>query len=318
MNFIEKLKFNLEQLNQKEGIKKVLIVDGNDSRSIEAALQIKKSGLVMPILLLENNMDTQGVEKYVMNSEKQQEFANLFFEWRKGKETIEAAEKAMKTRPFYAMMMLKLNQVNAVVGGLEYTTGDMLRAAFKVIGPKKNVKTISSAMIMHKNEDMFIFSDISVNVKPNAEQLTEIGLNASEFAQSLGMDPKVAFLSFSTNKSAITEETKLSSDATDLFNKKSEIKAIGEVQFDAAFDEQIRNSKYKKESFTGKANVYVFPTLDSGNIGYKIAQRLGNYGAIGPIITGIQMPVNDLSRGALVEDVYNTILITALQTKGEN
>lgn len=317
MGFINILEQRLKALNSTEELKKILIIDGDDPRALSAALDLKKNNLVDPILLLETARDTQGVSSIVMNEKQQEIFAKKYFEMRKGKETMEAATKAFKTRPFYASMLLKEAKVDGVVGGLIYTTADILRAAFKVVGAREGIKTISSAVVVANEEQVYIFSDISVNVKPNSEQLAEIGVNAAEFAKSLGIEPTIAFLSFSTDGSAVTEESKLVANATNIFNSKNPtIPAIGEVQFDAALDLKVRKSKYLKPSFATPSNVFIFPDLNAGNIGYKIAQRLGGFEAIGPIITGISMPINDLSRGATTIDVYGTVLMTALQAKG--
>lgn len=317
MNFIKSVENTLKDFNSKNKIKKILIIDGDDTRSLAAGKLLKSSGLVEPVLLLESPIDSEGLETIVMDQETQAQFAQKFFEARKGKETLEAAQKALTTKPFFAMMLLKEQMVDGVIGGLKYTTGDILRAAFKVIGPKPGVKTISSVMIMHKGEEKFFFSDISVNVAPTAEQLAEIAKNAVDFAKAWTPQPTVAFLSFSTAGSAVTPETVKVKEATDIYNTNNslEIPAIGEIQFDAALDLSVRASKYKQPNFDSVPNVLVFPDLNAGNIGYKIAQRLGEFGAVGPIITGVNAPINDLSRGATVEDIYTTALITAIQTQ---
>lgn len=308
---------NLVLSNQKlSGVKKILIFDGKDPRAIKAAKNLKSQGLVHPILLSETQFDSEGVELEVLSEEKIQLFAKEFFEFRKGKETEEGALKAMKTLPFYACMLLRKGLVDGVIGGLEFPTADILRAAFKVIGPVKGIKTISSVMIMHKNNEKFIFSDISVNISPSSEQLAEIGHNATLFAKNLGFNPNVAFLSFSTSGSGKSLEAEAVETATKLYNENASTKALGEIQFDAAMDLEIRKAKYKGEMNLDPVNVLIFPNLNAGNIGYKIAQRLGGFGAIGPIITGIAKPINDLSRGSTVEDIFNTALITALQAEG--
>ncbi|WGI36301.1 phosphate acetyltransferase [Mesomycoplasma lagogenitalium] len=317
MSFEKELETRIASMNANNTKKTILLIDGEDKRAIAASKLIAQTELVNVILLVENNLKDlpSYVKQEIVSKEKQEAYAKMFFELRNGKETMENAQKALTTLPFYAMMMLKNKEVDGVVGGLNFTTADILRAAFKVIGPKKGIKTISSAMIMHKEDQKYIFSDISVNIKPSSEQLAEIGINANDFAKSLGFDPKVAFLSFSTDGSAVSEESALVANATHLYNEKNvEKNAIGEIQFDAAFDKEVRKSKYKKDSYSEDTNVFVFPDLNAGNIGYKIAQRLGNFGAIGPVITGIAAPVNDLSRGSTTQDVYNTILITALQS----
>ena len=230
---------------------------------------------------------------------------------------IPMALKAIYMPPFFAMLMIKLGEVDGVVGGLINPTSDILRAAFKLIGPKKGINTISSVMIMEKESDWSIFADISVNIMPSEDQLVDIAINASEFGKSIGFESKVAFLSFSTAGSAVHERSTLVANATKKFNEtyKADYPAVGEIQFDAALSQEVRKMKYKEDSFDGKASILVFPSLEAGNIGYKVAQRMGGYGAIGPIITGVAKPVNDLSRGATPIDVYNTVLLTAIQVE---
>ncbi|AAT27654.1 phosphate acetyltransferase [[Mycoplasma] mobile] len=313
MLFTEKIKTSVKNLAKKY---KVLLVDGDDSRAQEAARMLQDSDLVEVSLLVENPTNAKGLKFINMNDNKnlKTEFITKILEFRKGKETEESAKSAVETRPFYAAMLLKENYFDAVVGGLLYKTSDILRAAFKIIGSKKGQKTISSSMIMHKNDEAFLFSDISVQIKPDATQLAEIGLNASEFAKALGLKDTVAFLSFSTAKSAVSPESETVSQATEIYNSKtSGIKAIGEIQLDAAIDLKVREAKFGKSSFESKPDVFVFPDLGAGNIGYKLVQRFGNYGAIGPIVNGISKPMNDLSRGSTSEDVFYTVLISVLQ-----
>ncbi|VEU74585.1 phosphotransacetylase [Mycoplasmopsis citelli] len=316
MNFELSLQTKVKQLASQ---KTIVLIDGDDPRMVQAAKELQKHSNIKTILLVEDDKDKVEGFNFVNIFEDKDKLEHLtakYVELRKGKETLEQAQKALSTRPFYAMMLLALGQADGVVGGLKYATADILRAAFKAIGPKEGTKTISSAMIMHKDEQNFIFSDISVNVKPTAEQLAEIGLNAKDFATQMGFDPKVAFLSFSTSFSAKTPESELVKLATDLYNEKATQKALGEIQLDAAIDLEIRKAKYKGESFNQSANVLVFPDLNAGNIGYKLVQRFAGYGAIGPVVVGTKKPVNDLSRGSTVNDVVNTVLITALQSEG--
>lgn len=317
MNYELNLKSQVDAL---KSVKKIVLIDGDDQRALDAVRELKAQKNIEVLLLTEKQENSSEFEfvNIFADEAKTKKYVEQYLELRKNKETLEQAEKAMASRPFYAMMMLHNNEVDGVVGGLKFTTADILRAAFKVIGPKPGIKTISSIMVMHKEEQQMVFSDISVNVSPNAQQLSEIATNAAEAAELLGFpDPKVAFLSFSTSGSAVTEESKLVKEATDLFNASyAKTKAIGEVQLDAAIDLSVRKSKYKQDSYDEKANLLVFPNLSAGNIGYKLVQRYGNFGAIGPIIVGTKKPVNDLSRGSSVNDVINTVLITALQSEG--
>lgn len=321
MTFTEKIIENIKKIDKKM---RILLVDGNDPRAQEAARKLQNQNLVEVSLLVEEKTQIEGLNFINMNApeNKKSEFVKKILEFRKGKETEESATKAINSRPFYAAMLLRENYFDAVVGGLLYKTSDILRAAFKILGSKQGIKTISSSMIMHKEEEVFLFSDISVQIKPDATQLGEIGLNAAEFAKSLNLDPKVAFLSFSTAKSAVSPESEVVSVATQFFNSKYQgTKAIGEIQLDAAVDTKIRKAKYGDSPFEEKANVFVFPDLGAGNIGYKLVQRFGEFGAIGPIVNGIAKPMNDLSRGSTAEDVFYTSLISILQAnylqKGE-
>ncbi|TNK83775.1 phosphate acetyltransferase [Mycoplasmopsis pullorum] len=320
MNFVNQI---LEKVNKINSPKTIVLIDGDDPRMIEAAKKIKETTNIQILLLVEKEIQPVDGLNFInifTDSEKINVMIEKYVELRKGKETLEQARQAVATRPVYAMLLLALGEVDGVVGGLAYPTSDILRAAFKTIGPKKGIKTISSVMIMHKeNEETLIFSDISVNPEPNAEQLADIAANATEFAKQLNFDPKVAFLSFSTDGSAKTDKTLMVREATDLYNlKHPSTLALGEIQLDAALDLKVRAAKYKRDSYSEKSNVLIFPDLGAGNIGYKLVQRLANYGAIGPVVVGAAKPVNDLSRGSSVEDVYNTILITVLQSEGTN
>ena len=309
-----------KQLKEKDVIKKVLLIDGTDKRAQQAAFMHKGDELVNPIMLYVNKEEKPEVcvwEYIIMEDWKprEQELIDLYVEIRKGKENAEQAKLAIWQPHFFAMLMIRLGEVDGVVGGLHNPTSDILRAAFKVIGPKPGTKTISSVMIMERASEWYLFADISVNIFPDEDQIVDIAINSSNFAESIGFKTKVGFLSFSTSGSAVHERSTMMANATHKFNAqyKPEYPAIGEVQFDAAFVPEIRKMKYKDVSFAKNPTVLIFPSLEAGNIGYKIAQRMGGFGAIGPIITGVNKPVNDLSRGSTSEDVYNTILITAIQ-----
>ena len=300
----------INKLKNTNGKKKILFVDGNDQRAIEAVKLHDQDNIIEAIVLVEKNNDIpEGIKNYISMeqwSSKENILIEKYVERRQGKETLDQAKSAIKEKATFAMLMLELGEVDGVVGGLVDPTSVILRAAFKIIKPAEGIKTISSVMIMEKGEDWSIFSDISVNIEPSKDQLVDIAFNSVDFAKAIGFEIKPAFLSFSTDGSAVHPRSTIVKEATEEFNKKSYIKAIGEVQFDTAWVEKVREQKYSQESFKGKASILIFPSLEAGNIGYKIAQRLGGYGAVGPILTGIKKPVNDLSRGALVEDVYNT------------
>ena len=301
--------------------KNILLIDGIEERSLEAAIKHKKDGIVNPILLLEkHDADIESKIQTIVISDyknRKQELIELYLSKRNGKETLEQAEKVVFQPNYFGMLLLELGEVDGVVGGLTLPTSQVLSPAFKIIKPKEGIKTISSVMIMEKGSKYYLFSDISVVPEPTKDQLVDIAINASDFSKKISLEEKIAFLSFSTSGSAHHELAKKVREAKEEFNSrnKSKNKAIGEIQFDAALMPKIREKKYESKSFEGESTIFIFPSLDSGNIGYKIAQGMGGFGAIGPIITGLNKPVNDLSRGSTIQDVYNTILITALQGK---
>ncbi len=311
----------VKQLGEKakENKKKILFVDGTDERAVEAAKMHQAESYLEPVILVRTESERPaGINSVIVIEEwkdREEALVEAYLNKRKGKETREQAIKAIWERSNFAMLMIELGEVDGVIGGLEDPTSVILRSAFKLIGPQQGTKTISSIMIVEKGQDWYIFGDISVNITPTKDQLVDIAINARNFARTFGIEEKIAFLSYSTEGSAVAEESIRVKEATDAFNEITDgTKAIGEVQFDAAISEKVRKLKYSKESFSGSPMIFIFPSLSAGNIGYKIAQRMAGFGAIGPILTGVSKPVNDLSRGSEVTDVYNTALVTALQS----
>lgn len=305
---------NSDKLDRKM---KILLIDGDDPRGLQAAQLLQDNDKIELTLLVEQDLKS-GLKSLNINenSNQYESFVQQLMQIRQGKEDEATIRQMLKTRPYYGMMLLKLGYFDGVVGGLAYTSADILRAAFKVVGPKRGVKTISSLMLMIRNEELYVFSDISINVNPTTPQLVDIANNSANFLETLNVNPRVAFLSFSTQGSAVTPESTKVAEAHKLFNLQNPHRlATGEIQFDAAFDTEVLAKKYKKPEYNKRANLYVFPDLGAGNIGYKIAQRLGGFDAFGPIICGSSLPVNDLSRGASLTDLVNTIYITALQVE---
>lgn len=331
MNDFEKsMRTLLKNKTEESSKRKIVFVEGWSNRMQSAVNTLEADQLVDTVSIFETKSQFDGAsnkpKNYIIieeDAELYNELVEKYVEIRKGKETKEQAEANLKTAPFFSAMMLATGKVHGAIGGVHFATGDILKAAFKSIGPKAGIKTISSVMIVNKEKDWSIFTDISVNPNPNEDQLVEIAKNACDFCDFVNFDKKVAFLSFSTTGSGKTPEAIKMANVTQKFNElhKMEYPAIGEIQFDAAYDENIRKAKYKTGTpFSGRPSVFVFPDLNAGNIGYKIAQRMGGWGAVGPMITGLKKPFNDLSRGATIEDIVNTVVITALQgfEKGEN
>jgi len=217
-----------------------------------------------------------------------------------------------------SIFALECNDVDCVVAGAKYKTSDVIRSAVRVIGIKKTTKWISSVffMLSPDNKNLYTFTDCGVIPEPTSEQLCNIAFEASKIHKLISNEePKVAFLSFSTKGSANHYKVKKIQDAVKIFSSKhSAISHDGEIQFDAAVNKFISNKKIKHSTLKGEANVFVFPDLDSGNIAYKITQHLAGYQALGPILVGLNKPVNDLSRGCSIDDIVYVSAIAALQT----
>ncbi|VEU78302.1 phosphate acyltransferase [Mycoplasmopsis columbinasalis] len=314
-------KFSLhinEMLRAKaqEQVLSVLFIDGDDERSKEAALYLQQEKLARPVLLVEtkDQVLNNGLEYLVMSelAAKKDEYAAKLVEIRKGKEDLATCRKNLDQRPYFGAMMIRTKEIDAAVGGLIYSTADILRAAFKCIGPKPGVKTISSVIVMHKEDEKLIFTDPSTVQKPSAEQLVDIANNAIEFAKTMNMNDLAGFLTYSTNGSGSGENPDLVRQAVALAQEKGLNIIPGEMQFDSAYDLGVRKHKFPSAP-QQELGVYVFPNLESCNIGCKIAQRLGQYGAVGAIMQGVNGAINDFSRGAKVQDVIDVTSITILK-----
>lgn len=325
---------------------KLLFPEGENEKVQEVALKLSKNtfvytepdktlktinikDIIEPILLFnENEIIPEAIQNQItiIKTNDQQNLAQNLYQIRKEKGlTLEQAQELIIRKNYYGMMLLATNQVDGLVAGINYSTADILRPALQII--KADKKTVSSTFIMNKADETYLFSDCSININPTAEQLVDIADSTIDFA--LNFDFKsfdsesfteldVAMLSYSTNGSGTgVDVDKVKSAVQYLsqmnWSQKQKVNIVGEIQFDAAFDETIRKKKFPSLNIKGPCNIYIFPDLQSGNIGYKIAQRLGNFKAIGPIILGLKKPVNDLSRGATVDDIYNTALITCAQ-----
>lgn len=254
------------------------------------------------------------------NYARKDEMIRLLMEKRKkSKLTREDAVEMLQDPRYFATMLVEMGEADGMVLGAYYTSADALRPALQIIKGKEGQRVVGS-MLMNRDDfiEPHLYADVSLNENPNEQQLAEIGLaGASFYEQVLNRAAKVAFLSYSTFGSA---EGELISKVRSAANIAKDSKFIveGEMQFDAAITPEVAKTKCPTSTIKGKANVFVFPDLNAGNIGYKIAQRLGGCQAIGPIMINFNHPVNDLSRGCSVKDIYDTVVITKLQIEGEN
>lgn len=316
--------------------KTIALAEGFDIRACKAAEILTKQGVCKVILIGDEaeakakfpEVDFTGVKfENPATSENKARYAETLYELRKAKGmTLEAAEKIVSTNNmFYACVALKMGDVDGVVGGAVFSSGDVLRAAFQVVKPAPGINSVSSCFVMIPPEEGFkyntapayIFADCAVIPYPTVDQLADIAVAANDSAKNIiGIEPKIAMLSFSTKGSASHEAVdKVRSAYEKVKAEHPEINVDGEMQFDASLVPSVGKQKAPTSTVAGEANVFVFPNLDAGNIGYKIAQRLGNFMAVGPIMQGLALPVNDLSRGCSAEDIAATAAITALQVK---
>ena len=317
-----------EMKKRIEGKNKVLVLpEGDDIRILGAASRLKKENLCKPLLLGDktkikelaglNNINIEGIE--VLNpieDEKFEENVNKMFELRKGKNTLEDCKKLLTGRNYYAIMLLYNGIADAALGGATYSTADTIRPALQIIKTKPGCNIVSSCFALLKEDSpTLIFGDCGVNVNPTSEQLCDIAISSVETGRLFDVDPRVAFLSFSTKGSAKSDEVTKVQTAVELMKDKNvDFAYDGELQFDAAYDASTGAKKAPNSPVAGKATVFIFPDLQSGNIGYKIAQRLGGYEALGPILQGVRMPVNDLSRGCNEEEVYKMAILSVAQS----
>jgi len=315
----------LEDLSIKAKAKfpRILLPESSDSRILKAA-QILASQKIAQIVLFDTNVDhALGIETINReNEDLKAEYAQTLFERRKHKGvTLEDAREMLSNPTIFAMIALYRGDVDGVVTGAITPSQEVLSNALRIIGVSKGSKLVSSLFLMafdqnHKvyGENM-IFSDCAMNINPSSEELAEIANSAYKAAKSfLEEEPKLAMLSFSTNQSAKHLEVDKVKEATDVLKSKlPDAQIIGNIQLDAALDSEVLKIKYPEALFTPPANVLIFPNLDAANIGYKLVQRFSGAKAVGPILQGLAKPVNDLSRGCNVDEIVNTVVITANQ-----
>ncbi len=306
--------------------KKIVLPEGTDARVLTAASKLKLEGLVNPILLGDETevgqaaknagIDITGI--IIINPAEVSyfdEFVEAFVKRRNGKASVENAREQLLDHNTFGTMLVYMNKADGLVSGAVHSTADTVRPALQIIKTKPGISRTSGAFIMMKETERLVFADCAITVAPTAQELAEIAVESAKTAESFGIDPRVAMLSFSTKGSAVTEETQKVAEAVTIAKKLApELTLDGEFQFDAAYVPAIALKKAPDSVIQGDANVFVFPSLEAGNIGYKIAERLGGYEAIGPILQGLNAPVNDLSRGCSADDVYKLSLITAAQS----
>jgi phosphate acetyltransferase len=315
--------------------KKIVLPEGNEERTIKAAKYIHDEGFAVPILIgdtqaildkaVQIDIDLTGIEIIdPETSSKLDEYTQSFYELRKDKGmTILKSDKIVRDPLYFGTMMVKMDDADGMVSGAIHTTGDLLRPGLQIIKTAPGVSVVSSFFIMmvpgsqYGEEGMLLFSDCAVNPNPNEDQLAAIAIATAQTAKNLcKIEPKVAMLSFSTMGSADSELVTKVRNATEKAKElRPDLLIDGELQLDAAIVQKVADQKAPNSEVAGKANVLIFPDLQSGNIGYKLVQRFANADAIGPICQGFAKPINDLSRGCSFEDIVKVVAITAVQAQ---
>lgn len=307
--------------------RKIVFTEGTDPRILEAASRLYKEDILTPILLgkpdeidaaaKEFGWTIDGIEKIdPLNYGEFEDMVIKMVELRKGKMDEAACRGALAKSNYFGTMLVKMGKADCLLGGATYSTADTVRPALQLIKTRPGSKIVSSCFILYREtgngNEMYAMADCAINVDPNEDELVEIALETARTAKTFSIDPKVALLSYSTLGSGKGESVdKVHNAAEKLKAMDLDFPADGELQFDAAFSPVVAKTKAPGSALAGHANTFIFPNIDAGNIGYKMAQRLGGFEAFGPILQGLNAPINDLSRGCNADEVYKMSIITA-------
>ena len=322
--------------NLKENPRSIVFTEGHDARILEATARLVEGGFLRPILVgnveevkanaAKGGFNIEGVE--ILDPATYPEMdamVDAMVALRKGKMTPEECRTALSKGNYFGTMLVKMGYADSLLGGATYSTADTVRPALQLVKTRKGVNLVSSCFILVRGQEKLAMGDCAINlgyedrkdkegnvVLTAARQLAEVAVETAKTAKVFGIDPKVAMLSFSTNGSGKGGTVKLSHDATIVAKEMApELGIDGEMQFDAAVAPEVGQLKFPGSPVAGYANTFIFPTIEAGNIGYKIAQRLGGFEAYGPILQGLAAPINDLSRGCNADEVYKMAIITA-------
>ena len=313
----------------KKSPKKIVFTEGTDARILEASSRLLASNFLEPILVGKVEDVEKAAEECGFNIRGAQiidpeeygrmdEMVDLFCELRKSKGvTPEQARKMLSSANYFGTMLVKMGVADALLGGATYSTADTVRPALQLIKTKPGHSIVSSCFILVRpsatgDNEVLAMSDCAINIKPTEDELVEIAGETAKCARIFGIDPQIAFLSYSTFGSGKGEDVDKMRNAAEKAKKKyPDLPIEGEMQFDAAVSPRVARTKCPDSKVAGHANTFIFPDINAGNIGYKIAQRMGNFDAYGPILLGLNAPVNDLSRGCNAAEVYSMAIITA-------
>ena len=311
----------------KKSPKKIVFTDGTDARILEASARLLSGTFLTPVLVgnpeeiqaaaEEAGFNIRGAE--IIDPETYPEMDKMvdtMVELRKGKMTADECRAALKKSNYFGTMLVKMGVADCLLGGATYSTADTVRPALQLVKTKPGNKIVSSCFIMVREgvgeNTVLAMGDCAINIKPTEDELVEITTEVAHCARIFGIDPKVAMLSYSTKGSGKGEDVdKMRHAYEKVLATNPDFDVDGELQFDAAVSPKVGQLKSPGSPVAGYANTFIFPDINAGNIGYKIAQRLGNFDAYGPILLGLNAPINDLSRGCNAQEVYSMAIITA-------
>ena len=308
--------------------RKIVFTDGTDPRILEASARLLSGTFLTPVLVGNKEEVQAAAEKAGFNIrgaiiidpenyDGMDAMVEKMVELRKGKMTADECRAALKKGNYFGTMLVKMGVADALLGGATYSTADTVRPALQLVKTKPGNKIVSSCFILVRasatgDNDVLAMGDCAINIKPEEDELVEIAVETAKCAKIFGIAPKVAFLSYSTKGSGKGEDVDKMRNACEKAKAlMPDIPVDGEMQFDAAVSPTVGQLKFPGSPVAGYANTFIFPDINAGNIGYKIAQRLGGFEAYGPILLGLNAPINDLSRGCNAQEVYSMAIITA-------
>jgi phosphate acetyltransferase len=324
--------FQYNLLKRAKNVRKhIVLPEGNDDRIIAATARLVEQDIVDLTILgnkekIENKIHRLGLKLDLskvniinpIESEFYEDFTNTLFELRKNKGlTIDVAADLMGDVSYFGTMMVHKGLADGMVSGAAHTTQHTIRPALQFIKTKPGVSVVSSIFFMCLEDRVSVFGDCAINPNPTAEQLAEIAITSADSSKNFGMEPKIAMLSYSSGASGKGEDVDIVRKATEIIKQiRPDLKVEGPIQYDAAVDATVGKSKLPDSEVAGQANVLIFPDLNTGNNTYKAVQRETGALAIGPMLQGLNKPVNDLSRGCTIDDIFNTVILTAIQAQG--
>lgn len=304
---------------------RIVFTEGSDPRVLKASVRLFEDQVLAPVLLGNRNEITgcakaNGVSVDGMEIldpyeyQKMDEMVTKMIELRKGKMDAETCRKLLLQTNYFGTMLVQMGYADGLLGGATYSTADTVRPALQLIKARPGNSIVSSCFILLKNEEQLVMGDCSINIDPNTDELVEITLQTARTVRQFGIEPHIGLLSYSTYGSAKGASVSKVQEASERLNRMPlDFEVDGEMQFDCCVAEEVAKLKAPHSDVAGHVNTFIFPNIDAGNIGYKIAARLGGYEAIGPILQGLNAPINDLSRGCNEEEVYKMAIVTAAQ-----